>query len=402
MTALDRDCRGGFRTPQWGRSFLVASLAASLALVWSADARAQPAPTTAEPPAPPAPTPPPTAPAGAVTAQPDTGPVAPVPVAPRIDQSQPLPEEVPPPPPLAPEATSFAPVVTLPPTTFRDDVATDGRRMDWLFPMSLGGLALGGVLALSGGITIGAGQNDELCTITGCVDRPSRRTDNIGADLIGAGAGFALVGATGLLGWAVGAPRGDEMRRNEPMMAAGFSITSLAAASLGVGIGQALTYDQSEPDFSTAWPYFLTSGLLTGIGIPLLAVGAKKQTPADIAAREAKARAQKVPEEKAKRKSRRMIVAGAVLMGIGDLAGLAGLTTIAIDAASNGGGGLSLVVGTPLLGGGLVFNAIGIPLLVVGLKNRPSEVAPVTDTTSSYAPEVTAGPTGIRAVWRLP
>lgn len=388
----------------FGRSLrILAALAgAASALAIPSELRAQDPPPSRE-----SPEGAPIAPSAQGDTSPDATPAPRIdPDAPRIDAE--APSEVPPPPLLVPEGAETAPPPLASsfiqrPRFVVDEQAEAAQKMDLLYPLSIGSLALGGAFVLSGGITLAAREGNEYCGITGCVERPTPLETNIGASLIGAGSGFALVGAMGFLGWATNRPEGDEFRKSNPMMTVGFAATSLAASSLGLGIGQALTYDDRSTDFTSAWPFLLTSVVLSGVGIPLLAVGSVHKSPA-ILARERQERAERrakgiEADGRPPMRSKGMVIAGGVLTGIGGLALLTGVTFIGLDVASQGEPGyVSLLIGAPLLGGTLLFGSIGIPLIVVGAKRDTDP----DDVAMKLVPDVDAGPAGLRATWRLP
>jgi hypothetical protein len=313
------------------------------------------------------------------------------------------PSETPPPPELTPEPPAV--VIAQPPVVgpvapvFEARIAEGPPKVDVMLGYGLSTLALGAVLALSGGITIAArGAPPEYCGPTGCIERVDRHAENIGADLTGAGAGFALVGGASLIAWAADKPTGTERRRSVPLITAGFGMTAFSAAGLGLGIAQAATYAREEADFSTSWPLFVSSGLLAAAGIPLLAIGATNRDDrqrAEVAENERLLADPRVPK---KRRSTGMVIGGAILTGLGGLAALAGTGTLIADvAAFDGPSLLTGLVALPTLGGSVLLSSIGIPLLVVG--NR--KVVDESRGTSAGLPAVTLGAGGLQASWRL-
>lgn len=289
-------------------------------------------------------------------------------------------------------AQDAPPLVPVQPAPVRE-----AERLDMLLPFSAGSLVLGGLLTLGGAITFATSSPIRHCGVTDCVEQPNRLDANIGASLVGAGLGFTVVGGFGMIGWAANAPRGTERRANDVMMSVGLSTVSLAGASLGLGIGQALTWDDVDHRLNTAWPFFLSSGVLAAVGIPLLAVGADIVTDADREAdrqRELALRSDDAPKEM---HSPGMVIAGGILTGIGGIAGISGTAIVLLDLTSNGEwqGLLSLVVGAPLLGGGGLFCSIGIPLIAVGAKREPQRAA------NDFVPVVDIGPAGLTASWSL-
>lgn len=310
----------------------------------------------------------------------------------------PLPPEVPPPPVLPPEPPApqaVGPLVAPQPPLFAPRDFAARPKVDLLMPFAATSLALGGALVLGGGIQLAAATSDEYCGLTGCTERPHMLPGNIAGNLIGAGTGLAVVGAVGLLEWGVDAPKGDEHRRNTPMMLSGFSATALSAASLGLAIGNGLTYSSDGVDFETGWPFFISSTVLAGVGIPLWVVGSRKSTPAQDEAERASEIAEVDENGKPKIRSRGMMIAGAVLTAIGGATMIAGAGVVAWDL-SQGGGIVTALIGLPMIGGGAIFPSIGIPLLVVGTRPKRASVQ-----AEAALPEVSAGPTSIEATWRF-
>ncbi len=308
----------------------------------------------------------------------------------------PLPSEVPPPPPpIEPEPA--VPVLIPqppPPPTFTGDTSR-ARKLDLMLPMAASSLVLGGALVLTGAIPLGVGGDDnEYCGFSGCVDRVDRVPDNIAASMIGAGSGFALVGGLGMLAWGVDAPTGTERRRSEPLMVTGYSMTALAGASVGLGIGQGITYDNRETNLETAWPWFLTGGLLSAGGIPLLAIGADNRDAEERAQAQERDRLLRDPAVKKDRKSRGLMAGGIVLTAIGGLGTVAGTGILIADTTQGGPGVFTAVIGLPTWGVGALCSSIGIPLLISGAQKVP--LAP------EALPTVGLGPGGLQAAWRLP
>lgn len=313
-----------------------------------------------------------------------------------------LPSETPPPPPLPPEPPPSPPVTERPswPAAFRPLIppADAPPTTDLTLPFAASSLALGGVLLLSGGIAYAAAPGgEEYCTVTGCVTRPAgRELENIGADLMGAGGGFALVGGIGMLAWADSRPRGTERRHSVPMMTAGFSMTAFGAAGFGLGLGQTLTYAH-EPDTSTSWPLFFTSGVLLASGIPLWVIGANNRDAEERALRAEQERVLADPRVAKTRRSVPRVVGGAILTGLGGLGGLAGTGIFLFDMAAGGPSFVSAIIAAPCLGAGALFAGIGVPLIVSGNEKVP-EGSRVADP---LMPAITAGPAGLAASWRF-
>lgn len=318
------------------------------------------------------------------------------------DAPQTPPSYIPPPPSLAPapeDAPPLPPRVTpLPPSFQLDAPIQSEQKLDALLPASATSAILGGVLLLAGALQLGANPPEEYCGATGCVDRPNPLDKNIGATLLGAGAGFGIVGAFGLLGWAVNRPdQVGEARRSAPMMTVGFGITSAAAASVGLGFAQAFTYDDRSVDLSTAWPFLVTASVLGSIGIPLLVVGATIETPES--RREARISAAEV--DRTKIRSKGMVIAGGVLTAIATLAGVASGAFFILDLVVSGTPSvITAVIALPTLGGSLLFGGVGIPLIVIG--NSPPKAKVAGQDVSALLPEVRLGAGTANLTWSLP
>lgn len=302
---------------------------------------------------------------------------------------------------LAPEPPPDAPaplprVTQLPPSFAADKPIQGELKLDPLLPAAATSAILGGVLMLAGAIHLGANPPEEYCGVTGCVDRPNPLDTNIAATMIGAGAGFGLVGAFGLLGWGVNRPDSvGEARRNASMMTVGFGMTSAAVASLGLGFAQAFTYDDSI-DFSTAWPFFVTSTVLGSIGIPLLTVGATVETPES----RRKARIAAADQDRTKIRSKGMVIAGGVLTALATLAGVASGALFILDVAITGEPSLvTALIALPTFGGSLLFGGIGIPLIVVG--NSPAKASVAGEDLTPFLPEVRVGAGTANLTWSL-
>ena len=376
----------------------LAACTALLTSLWAAGAGAQPAPA----PSPPAEVAPVIQPAP--PAQPDTA-ASPAPAPAPVIPEGPPPPETPPPPPLAPETQPpVAPPQAPLPQVFAYPPDLGGRpKLDLLMPFASTSLALGGVLVLGGVIQQASSAPEEYCGLSGCVERPNRLPVNIMGNLVGAGTGLAVVGAVGLLEWGIDTPKGDEYRKNVPMMLSGFTATAMSGASLGLAIGNGLTYGNDGANFETGWPFFLSSAVLAGVGIPLWAIGARKSTPAkDEERRVAKSLENDLLDASGKPKirSRGMMIAGSILTALGGTTMIAGTGVMLWDVTSDYGGGyVALLIGAPMIGGGAIFSSIGIPLLVVG--TRPRRPKPVADASDSALPEINAGPTSVQATWRF-
>lgn len=270
-------------------------------------------------------------------------------------------------------------------------------KLDPLLPAAATSAVLGGVLALAGALHLGANPPEEYCGATGCVDRPNPLDKNIAATLMGAGAGFGLVGAFGLLGWAVNRPdSAGEVRRSAPMMTVGFGMTSAAVASIGLGLAQTFTYDDRDVDLSTAWPYFVTATLLGAVGIPLLVVGATISDPES----RRKERIAEAARDRTKIRSKGMVIAGGVLTAIATLAGVASGAFFVIDVIAGGPSLVTAVIALPMFGGSLLFGGIGIPLIVVG--NSPPKAKVAGQDATTLLPEVRLGAGTANLTWSLP
>lgn len=347
------------------------------------------------------PTPPPSSdahPAGASTSA-DDATLRAEPAEDAPSSSDALPPETPPPPmapridvPLAPApaAVAFTPMLGGQRTLTLD---RSEPPLDWMAPGGITSLSLGGVLALSGVVVFATKADEQQCGRSGCVDRPDYVADNLGASLLGAGIGFAIVGGATLAAGLTVTPGPGERRVNQPMMVAGLGFTALSAAGVGLTIAQATTYEPGTTTFTTAWAPLVGSIAAAGLGIPLLAVGADIETPAE---READRLEGLAPRSNGPR-SIGLVVAGSVLTSIGGLAGLGGTILTLVDTAAGGPSFVTLLLGLPLIGGGGVFAGIGVPLLCAGAKRGTrADTAP-----RASMPEVQVGPTGFSSTWRF-
>ena len=173
-------------------------------------------------------------------------------------------------------------------------------------------------------------------------------------------------------------------------MMTGFAATALGAASIGLGIGQATTYDNREADLSTAWPFLLSGGALVAAGVPMFAVGALNESDAD------RARAQiQVQRTPGQRHSIAMAATGGVFVGLAGLSALFAQTVVALDLANESFPLASLVVAAPAEGVAVALSGIGVPLLVVGLHR---DGVPIPASVPTFTP----GPGGVSATWRMP
>ncbi len=253
-------------------------------------------------------------------------------------------------------------------------------------------VSIGAIFIISGAIVLGTAGGDEYCGIGGCIDRPDAETTNLGASLIGAGTGFAAAGGLGMLAL-VDPPKGTERRRSQPLAMTGFTLTSLAAAGLGVGIAQAASYSP-DGSLSTTWPWLMASTISAGVGIPMLVVGSKKQTQEERDALERRRIALDDPNVKAERFSTGMVVTGGILTGIGGLGIVAGtgifLADVALGGPSDAGAGIAGLA----FGPGTVLTAAGIPLIVAGARR---DVDP--DVPPAMVPDVRLSGTGVGASW---
>ncbi len=357
---------------------------------------AQPAPT-----APPAPSAPPGAPEPEVPGPAPTpeAPPAPPPTSPPLAPAVPGDPAAPTAPPSAGPAPlapfSPPPLLFIPPRpVFEDEPAP---KVDWLGPVAGTTLGVGLAFVLGGAITLGTGGGGEYCGIGGCVDRPDRRSENLGASLVGAGIGLAVPGGLGLAGWAAAAPRGAERRKSPPLMVTGFALTSLAGAGLGVGFAQAATY-APDGDLSTAWPWLMASSISAGIGVPMLAIGSKVLTPAQ--REEAHLRALRLSDSRAPKRlySGAMVGVGSALTSIGGTGILAATGLFFADVAEGGPDEVSASIALPALGVGTFLTAVGVPLIVVGAHRDVAADA----AAPPVMPQVSTSGTGLRAEWRLP
>lgn len=318
--------------------------------------------------------------------EPEQAPEQPVPPAPEppVPAGPTSPPPLPPPPPIL----FFPP--PLPPT---DEPAPS---LDWLMPAAGTSLGVGAILAVSGAVVLGTAGGEPYCGIGGCLDRPDPRSENLGASLLGAGIGFAAVGGLGMLG-ALDPPKGFERRRSQPLMVSGFALTSVAAASLGLGIGQAVTYSP-DTDLSTAWPLFMTSAISAGVGIPMLAVGSKIRTPEQREAERQRRDMIRNPAIPKRPYSKAMIGIGSALTGIGGTAVIGATGLFIADTAAGGPDDFSAYLGLPTLLVGTFFTAIGVPLVVAGAHK---EIDPELAPPPPFLPEVRASGTGLSASWSL-
>jgi hypothetical protein len=312
-----------------------------------------------------------------------------------------LPPETPPPP-MAPRIDVVpAPLAMMPiGPTAQPSLATDRSPppYDALAPSGVVSLGLGGVLALSGAVVFGTKTDGQWCGRGGCVDRPDQLADNTGASLVGAGLGFAVVGAAGLAGGLTVLPGPGERRASTPMMVTGFGFTALSAAGVGLTIAQATTYEPGGVSFSTAWPSLVGSIVSAGLGIPLLVVGADIDTPEE---READ-RLEALAPRSDRPRSVGLIVAGAVLTSIGGLAGISGTGVAIADAATGGPSYATLLIALPLVGGGGLFTGVGVPLICAGARRgAASPGAPSSSVPASSVPELRVAPTGFTSTWRF-
>ena len=332
--------------------------------------------------------PPPVEPAPA-QAQPDTAP------------SAPLPSESPPPPPLAPEpAPVIAPALA---PMFRADVghasaprlARDrrcGRRDPGWCARSIGRHLRGGRGRPARGIL----RRDRLRS-------PILLATNTSATLIGAGAGIGIVGALTTIAAVANPVRGDQRRQNEPMMWIGaFGQRAPASERSEWGSRKPSPRHDRSADFSTAWPLFVTAGVLTAVGIPLFVAGAHKTTGAERKeAREKAARLEATDPKQRKLRSMGMVIGGRVFRRLPGSPRSAGTGTILADVAI-GIPDPTGVIGLPMLGGSTLFGGLGIPLVVVERqKKAPDEATPPAAVTAAL-PDVDLAGGGLRATWRLP
>ncbi|NUO50167.1 MAG: hypothetical protein HOV80_15040, partial [Polyangiaceae bacterium] len=344
-------------------------------------------PASAAPPAPP----PSAEPPPSSAAPPPSDPAAP-----------PVPEQPPPPPPVEPTspANPQPPQLTQPPPFVPPPILFYPPRMqvadkpenDLLMVPIGSSVSIGAIFMISGAIVMGTAGGDEYCGIGGCTERPDHKATNLGASLIGAGAGFATAGGLGMLAM-VDPPSGTEQRRSQPLAMTGFTLTSLAAAGLGVGIAQAASYGPND-DLSTTWPWLMASTITAGVGIPMLVIGSKKQTQEERDALERRRIALDDPNSKAERFSTGMVVTGGILTGLGGLGIIAGtgffFADVALGGPSEDGAAFAGVAFAP----GTVLTAAGIPLIVAGARRDIDPNAP-----PAIVPDVRLSGTGVGASW---
>jgi hypothetical protein len=261
------------------------------------------------------------------------------------------------------------------------------------------GVLFGGVpgvgllLTLVGAGVYAAAPGDEVCGLTGCATRRSRVLENAGLSLMAGGLGLTVSGFT-LLGLAAGVPEGRE-RRSLPLAALGYGLVASSLASLGVGIAQGATYDSDFEDLSTAWPWWLASGLGATVGIPLLALGSSLSPLPRPSATGVALEHHSIP----------MAVTGGVFVGLGGLAAIAGSAIGLADITTGVFGGFgAILIGPSLFGGSMVLAAVGVPLMVVGLRREAVDAARSAPTSADAAlvPRLSVGPLGASATWELP
>ncbi len=271
---------------------------------------------------------------------------------------------------------------------------------DPLLIAGITGSVAGGVFLLSGAIFAGAKSGPEqYCGITGCVDRPRPVDENTIASLVGAGAGLGAVGLGSLLG-AIGNPlRNGDRHRNIPELASGFALTSVGAALLGLGFGQAATYGL-ETDLSTAAPWFVAGGALLATGLPLFVAGARHDSVDERRARAARDRLLADPSVPKRHHSKSMMTAGIVLTSLSGLGAIGGTAIVVVDAATDSGGFYSVIMGLPTLGTSVILSSIGVPLIVAGARREvPGDAY---DGRAASLPDIDLQGAGLRATWRLP
>ena len=314
--------------------------------------------------------------------------------APSVLVSEPLPDETPPAPPTpAPELPAAAmppPWLPLAPgTTFALPPSPSDTP---LVAASVSTAGLGALLMLVGAITLTQASAGEYCGATGCTERVDQSIVNAGASLIGAGAGGLVAGGLGALVFTSAPVTGSKGRQSEPVMLTGLSLTAFGLTAFGVGWGQAATYDSDFDDLSTAWPWFLTSGLGLAAGVPMFLVGAQRDFGV----------APRRPAETMTHSSLGMAISGSILVGLAGVANLVGTGFVLADVLGDGAlGGYGAIVIGPMLGGGsALLSAVGTPLMVLGLRREPT--AGTAEQPLAALPELRFGPTGMNVAWSLP
>ena len=318
---------------------------------------------------------------------------------PNVLVSEPLPDETPPapPPPAPPSPAPELPAAAMPPpwlplapgTTFALAPSPSDTP---LVVASVSTAGLGALLMLVGAITLTQSSAGEYCGATGCIERVDQSIVNAGASLIGAGAGGLVAGGLGALVFTSAPVAGSKGRQSEPVMLTGLSLTAFSLSAFGVGWGQAATYDSDFEDLSTAWPWFLTSGLGLAAGVPMFLVGAQRDFGA----------APNMPLETMKHSSLGMAISGSILVGLAGVANLVGTGFVLADVLGDGAlGGYGAIVIGPILGGGsALLSAVGTPLMVLGLRREPA--AGTAAQPLAALPELRFGPTGMNVAWSLP
>ncbi len=312
---------------------------------------------------------------------------------PSVQASAPLPDEIPPAPPTAGlglvEAVAPPPWLPLAPST--SFVVPPSPSDLPLVMASVSSAGLGALLVLAGAITLTQSTVGEYCGATGCVERVDQSIVNAGASLLGAGAGSIVAGGLGALAHGAAPIRGSRGRQDEPVMLTGLGLTSFGLSAFGIGWAQAATYDSDFDDLSTAWPWFLTSGLGMAAGIPMFLVGAKRDLGPAV----------RTSSPVMTHSSIGMAVTGSILVGIAGVANLVGTGFVLADVLGDGAlGGYGAIVIGPILGGGsALLSAVGTPLMVLGLRR---EATTGNADQAQTLPELQLGPTGMNLTWRLP
>jgi hypothetical protein len=156
--------------------------------------------------------------------------------------------------------------------------APQKKRVDPLVITAEVELAMGGAFVLAGVIPMGyAARSRHICgAIAGCFDAEYPEEDPFkgGAATLGFGLGFAGAGALSLAITSA-APLGPGETRSGGAVATVGHLTMATAMGLVVsGFAYGPTQGLAGTHWDTSWPLFLTGGLLTIAGIPMLAVGA--------------------------------------------------------------------------------------------------------------------------------
>jgi hypothetical protein len=296
-----------------------------------------------------------------------------------------------------------------------DPTAEDPLQKDPLLPTSIAVGAAGITTAVAGAFVWRSSNPSPVCGALGCIEGRDNTSERAkGAALVGVGAGLAVASAAGLA-LSLGAPlEGDEERDGPVAATFGLALTSMSLGALGGG----LTYGgvgASNPEFGRAVPFFLVSGGLAGIGLPLLIAGASVEDEAErrqeaLERRKKRGKRDATSADRARDRERRQreqraIASGEIgselkspaMVGIGStlmIAGVGGFVGCMVGAVNvdSGGGfmdfsglerGLFILGGVASLGAGA---GAGIPLVVIGSRRVPTKVA--EEPAERHAPPI--------------